>query len=110
MPPSGPFEEEHWQKRFFRPPTEQRPTNLHVRIQGRANQRYPLLFRDYLRDNRSAAEAYANLKRQLALHHPENIDAYCDIKDPACDLIMQAAEAWAAKTHWHNSSVMRLEI
>lgn len=100
IPPSGPFEPEQWAKRFFRPPAGQRPTNLHVRVAGRANQRYPLLFRDYLRANRSAAQAYENLKRQLATYHSDNIEAYCDIKDPACDLIAVAAEAWAQKTGW----------
>jgi GrpB-like predicted nucleotidyltransferase (UPF0157 family) len=96
VPPGGPTAPEQWQKRFFRPPAGQRPTNLHVRVKGMANQRYALLFRDYLRANVSAARAYENLKRQLATHHPEDIEAYCDIKDPACDLIMVAAEAWAA--------------
>ncbi|MBS2009297.1 MAG: GrpB family protein [Cyanobacteria bacterium SZAS TMP-1] len=100
VPPGGPTAPEEWEKRFFRPPANQRPTNLHVRVAGRANQRYPLLFRDYLRSNDAAARAYANLKYSLAQYHPADIEAYCDIKDPACDLIAIAAEDWAEKTGW----------
>src|SRR5688572_27747880 len=55
-----------WTKWFFSQPAGQRRTNLHVRMDGRANQRYPLLFRDYLRAHPPVAEAYAELKRRLA--------------------------------------------
>jgi len=44
-----------WIKWVFKPPADQRPTNLHVR---RANQRYALLFRDYLRTHLTAAQAH----------------------------------------------------
>ena len=41
----------------------------------------------------------ARLKRALSAL---GIDpgVYADVKDPACDLIYIAAEAWAAKTGW----------
>jgi GrpB-like predicted nucleotidyltransferase (UPF0157 family) len=88
-----------WEKIYFRAPAGQRRTNTHVRVLGRANQRYPLLFRDYLRAHPRPAEAYARLKRQLAanLADPET---YPDVKDPAVDLIYLAAEDWAAATGW----------
>jgi GrpB-like predicted nucleotidyltransferase (UPF0157 family) len=91
--------DEDWQKWYFRPPQEQRPTHLHMRVQGRANQRYPLLFRDYLRAHSMTAQAYAELKRRLAanLADPET---YPDVKDPAVDLIYLAGEEWAAVTGW----------
>ena len=41
--------EREWEKWLFQPPEGQRQTNTHVRVAGRANQRYTLLFRDYLR-------------------------------------------------------------
>ena len=63
-----------------------RRVNLHVRVAGRANQRYPLLFRDYLRANAVAREAYAEVKRELARLHPADVDAYYAIKDPVCDI------------------------
>jgi GrpB-like predicted nucleotidyltransferase (UPF0157 family) len=100
LPPQvfGPTSE--WEKRYFRPPEGQRPTHLHVRAHGRANQRYALLFRDYLRTHPVAAGAYAEIKRSLARYHPENWDAYYDIKDPVCDVIWSAAEEWTQMTGW----------
>ena len=74
--------------------------NLHVRVEGAFNQRYPLLFRDYLRGTPMAADAYGEIKRQLARYFPEDVDAYYDIKDPVCDVIMAGALAWAEKTGW----------
>jgi GrpB-like predicted nucleotidyltransferase (UPF0157 family) len=99
QPPGWEGQADQWEKRFFRPPPEQRPTNLHIRVNGRANQRYALLFRDYLRAHPRSAAAYAELKRCLAgnLRNPE---MYPDVKDPACDLIIVAAQDWAAAIGW----------
>jgi GrpB-like predicted nucleotidyltransferase (UPF0157 family) len=94
---TGP--ETEWEKLYFFPPSGQRRTNTHVRVQGRANQRYPLLFRDYLRAHPATADAYAELKRRLAQHLADP-QTYPDVKDPAVDLIYFAAEAWAAATNW----------
>jgi GrpB-like predicted nucleotidyltransferase (UPF0157 family) len=58
-----------------------------------------LLFRDYLRAHADAAAAYAELKRRLA-RDLEDPTAYPDVKDPACDLIYIAAQAWAGATDW----------
>jgi GrpB-like predicted nucleotidyltransferase (UPF0157 family) len=99
-PPQAVGPASDWQKWFFRPPAAQRRTNLHVRVAGRPNQRYPLLFRDYLRAHPAAAEAYGQIKQQLARHHPDDMEAYYDIKDPACDLIWVAARSWAAASGW----------
>jgi GrpB-like predicted nucleotidyltransferase (UPF0157 family) len=88
-----------WEKWFFNPPPGQRPTNTHVRVQGRANQRYALLFRDYLRAHPGTAESYAELKRRLAQHFAEP-RMYAEVKDPAVDLIYLAAEEWATSMHW----------
>ena len=98
-PPGWTGPDEQWHKRYFRPPPEQRPTNLHVRAAGRANQRYPLLFRDYLRAHPLSAAAYAELKRRLA-EHLRDPDTYPDVKDPACDLIAVAAEEWGVVSRW----------
>ena len=89
-----------WEKRYFRAPAAWRPTHLHVRAVGRANQRYALLFRDHLRHAPAAAAAYAAVKLALARLHPEDADAYYDVKDPVCDLVMDAAERWAAHAGW----------
>jgi len=100
LPPQVPGPASEWEKRYFQPPEGQRPTHLHVRAQGRANQRYALLFRDYLRTHPVAAGAYGEIKLALARYHPENLDAYYDIKDPVCDVIWSAAEEWTKMTGW----------
>lgn len=100
LPPGAKPSAEQWRKLFFRCPPTQRRTNLHVRAAGAANQRYALLFRDYLRAHPAAAAAYAQVKRQLARQHPENADAYYDVKDPVCDIIMAVAEEWAQAARW----------
>lgn len=89
-----------WRKRYFRAPTEMRPMHLHVRQAGLPNQRYPILFRDYLRATPMAAEAYRQIKEALARLHPDDVEAYYDVKDRACDLIYDAAERWATQTDW----------
>jgi GrpB-like predicted nucleotidyltransferase (UPF0157 family) len=88
-----------WKKWFFNPPEGQRRTNIHVRVQGRPNQRYPLLFRDYLMAHPATANAYALLKRRLVTYLADT-SMYPEVKDPAVDLIYFAAEDWAAVTGW----------
>lgn len=89
-----------WTKYLCKPPEGHRLTNVHVRAAEAANQRYALLFRDYLRAHPGSAAAYAETKRRLAHYLPNNRQAYVTIKDPVCDLIAAAAEAWAAVTNW----------
>jgi GrpB-like predicted nucleotidyltransferase (UPF0157 family) len=96
VPPGGDDAPAEWRKLYFRAPSGQRPTHLHVRQAGRANQRYALLFRDYLRAAPATTAAYAQVKEALARLHPEDRDAYYDVKDPVCDVIIDAAERWAA--------------
>jgi GrpB-like predicted nucleotidyltransferase (UPF0157 family) len=91
--------ETEWKKWYFDAPPGQRRTHTHVRVAGQANQRFALLFRDYLRSHPATAEAYAELKRRLVqnLADPET---YPEVKDPAVDLIYLAAEDWAKITGW----------
>jgi GrpB-like predicted nucleotidyltransferase (UPF0157 family) len=97
VPPGKDESGEEWTKLYFVP--EDAEDSVHVRVAGRANQRYPLLFRDYLRGHPDAADAYGELKRRLA---PlcEDTGVYADAKDPACDIVMSAAEEWAERTGW----------
>jgi GrpB-like predicted nucleotidyltransferase (UPF0157 family) len=99
VPPGDLTDPEQWTKWIFLPRAGRR-THLHVRIAGRANQRYPLLFRDYLRADPVAREAYGQVKTALARLHPDDKDAYYAVKDPVCDIIVVAAEAWAAARGW----------
>src|SRR5262245_34823542 len=54
-PPGAAGPEADWTKLYFRAPEGQRRTHTHVRALGRPNQRYPLLFRDYLRAHPATA-------------------------------------------------------
>ena len=97
VPPGADPDPDHWRKRYF--DTEDGRVHVHIRRSGRSNQRYPLLFRDYLRAHPHAAEAYGQLKRRLAAIC-DDTGTYADAKDPVCDIIMQSAEEWAARTNW----------
>lgn len=74
--------------------------NLHVRGRDRFNQRYPLLFRDYLRAIPLARDAYAEIKLQLARRFGNDADAYYDVKDPVCDALIAGAHVWAEHSGW----------
>ncbi len=98
-PPLAQGPEAGWHKWVFDPPPGQRPTHVHVRLPGRPNQRYPLLFRDYLRTHKATADAYAELKRRLAGQIEDRL-VYSVVKDPAVDLIYLPAEEWAQASGW----------
>ena len=89
-----------WAKFFFCEPKGHRRTNIHVRISGKPNQRYPLLFRDYLRTHPNSTRTIELIKRELAKRHGHDVDAYYAIKDPVYDLIWDAAQAWARQIGW----------
>ncbi|HQV69988.1 MAG TPA: GrpB family protein [Thermoflexales bacterium] len=91
---------EHWRKFLFKEKAGERRANIHIRVAGNPNQRYALLFRDYLRAHPNSAETVAVIKQQLAKYHADDMDAYYDIKDPVYDLIWDAAQAWAKHTNW----------
>ena len=86
------------EKRYFS--SESPHLHVHVRIQDRFNQRYALICRDYLRTHRMAANAYAEIKRQLARYFPNDIDAYYAVKDPVFDVLMAGGHLWAETTNW----------
>lgn len=99
--PAGEDENpKRWEKLFFNQRPGERRANIHVRVQGNLNQRYALLFRDYLRTHPHSAATVERIKRALAKHHAEDIDAYYDIKDPVYDLIWDAAQEWAKTNGW----------
>ena len=100
VPPGASDEPEQWAKWFYQQRGAARWVNLHVRLQGRSNQRYALLFRDYLRAHPMAAAAYGQTKTALAHYHADDIEAYYEVKDPVCDIIIAGAESWAAATGW----------
>jgi len=102
-PPDGHGPDSDWEKLYFRPPPGQRRTHTHVRVIDRPNQRYALLFRDYLVAHPETAAAYGELKRRLAASLANPAD-YADVKDPAVDLIYLPARRWADECAWEPSA------
>ena len=97
-PPGMNLAPEQLEKRYFS--SESPHLHVHVRVLGRFNQRYALVCRDYLRAHPMAANAYAEVKRQLARYFPDDVEAYYDIKDPVFDVLMVGAFEWARTTNW----------
>ena len=87
-------------KLFMREPEGERRTHLHIRELGRFNQRYALLFRDYLRSSENVRAEYELLKRRASALFPESIDGYLFLKDPVLHIIYEAASLWAEKVRW----------
>ncbi|WP_335983025.1 GrpB family protein [Streptomyces sp. CA2R106] len=81
----------------FAPPVGARSWNVHLREGAGANARFALLFRDFLRADEGARRAWGAFKQRLALSVPDLAD-YGQIKAPATEVLMAAAERWAAAT------------
>ncbi len=99
VPPGYGDSREDWSKYFFMQAKGQRRINVHVRQLGNPNQRYAILFRDYLIAHDDVATAYGELKKRLAVSLIDD-SAYPNVKDPAVDLIYFAAEQWASQIGW----------
>ena len=97
IPAGAPDSPADWDKRYW---SNSQDLHVHVRAAGRPNQRYPLLFRDYLRADPLAAASYGAVKRALATVAPDDWETYYEVKDPACDLILAGAEQWATLVGW----------
>src|SRR4029450_5212038 len=87
-------------KLFMREPEGERGTHLHIRELGRFNQRYALLFRDYLRSSENVRAEYELLKRRASQLFPESIDGYLFLKEPVLHIIYEAASLWEEKVRW----------
>ena len=99
-PPGMDLPDEQLRKRLVMNRPDHRRANIHLRIDGRFNQRYPLLCRDYLRTHGGAADAYGQLKRALARIVVHDLDAFYDVKDPVFDILMAGATEWARASGW----------
>jgi len=92
--------QELWAKRFWsRRDHPDGAVNLHVRVVDSPNERLALLFRDWFRANPAAVPPYAQFKRRLA-GLTADIYSYTEVKDPVVDVVIVAAETWAASTGW----------
>ncbi|GAA3638096.1 GrpB family protein [Kineosporia mesophila] len=80
--------------------TPELTVHVHVCSAGSEWERRHLLFRDWLRQDQSDRDAYANLKRQLALRDWPDVNAYAKAKGTLIAAITDRAESWAAATGW----------
>ncbi len=90
-----------WEKRVFTQPLGQRRANIHLRVAGRPNHRYALLFRDYLRAHPNLIQVVSVIKREIAKRHPADVASYYAIKDPVYDLLCEAAQEWSIRSGWN---------
>jgi GrpB-like predicted nucleotidyltransferase (UPF0157 family) len=89
-----------WAKRFWRRRSHpEGDVNLHVRLVGSPNERFALLFRDWMRAHPEAVPPYTAFKRGLAAAAPD-VDWYTDLKDTVVDLIVEIAESWSLRSGW----------
>jgi len=86
-------------KLVLAPPVGARSCNVHLRALGSPNARYALLFRDFLRADEAARDAWSAFKSRLASQVPD-LFGYGQIKAPATDILMAAADAWADRVGW----------
>jgi dephospho-CoA kinase len=88
-------------KLVFAPPASARRANVHVRADATTGARDALLFRDFLRADSIARQAWGEFKRAVvrALPTPE-LHLYGEVKQPAWAVLMCAADAWAASEGW----------
>ncbi len=100
VPAGRPDRPEQWAKRLWsRRDHPAGEVNLHVRLCGSPNERLALLFRDWFRAHPAAIAAYAGFKRSLAVMSA-GLGDYTDTKDWVVDVVIVAAEEWAAATGW----------
>lgn len=81
------------------PPVGARTCNVHLRESTGPNARFALLFRDYLRADDTARRAWGDFKQRLAVNVPDLVD-FGQIKVPATQVLMGAAQRWATQTGW----------
>ena len=87
-------------KLYMREPEGERRAHIHIRELGRFNQRYALLFRDFLRSSEDVRVEYELLKRRASELFPGSIEGYLFLKDPVEHIIYEAASLWAEKVGW----------
>ena len=87
--------------RFFRPfPERRRDVHVHVCRVNSLWEREHLLFRDYLRVNRAASEAYVKAKLEASRVWSDDRWAYTDAKSEVILKLLDEAEHWALQIDW----------
>jgi GrpB-like predicted nucleotidyltransferase (UPF0157 family) len=87
--------------RYFRPAGDRaRTVHIHVCNAGSDWEREHPLFRDYLRANPKARDAYARLKQELADRYRDDRIAYNEGKTAFILDMLSDAQAWAKRSGW----------
>ncbi|TRW83329.1 dephospho-CoA kinase [Mycolicibacterium sp. 018/SC-01/001] len=89
-----------WGKRLFCSADPGRPTNVHVRVDGWPNQRFALLFVDWLTAEPAARAEYLELKQRVAAQGHATTGEYADAKEPWFGDAYSRAWAWADASGW----------
>ncbi|MGL6236614.1 MAG: dephospho-CoA kinase [Segniliparus sp.] len=92
-----------WRKRLYVSADPDRPANLHVRVDGWPNQRFALLFRDWLRADTAVADEYTRVKHlaeERARETENPADGYYEVKEPWFAAAYPRALAWAERADW----------
>jgi dephospho-CoA kinase len=84
-----------WRKRIHGAADPGRPANIHLRVDGWPNQRFALMFVDWLKTNPGVREHYLSAKR-TALSEPDYVAA----KEPWFLDAYWRARGWAEATGW----------
>lgn len=87
------------QRRYYRKGGLERTHQIHAFSYDNSNEiiRH-LAFRDYLAQHPNDCKEYGQLKQELAIKHPHDIDAYSEGKDKLVKSIEQKALLWYWKT------------
>jgi GrpB-like predicted nucleotidyltransferase (UPF0157 family) len=86
-------------KLVFAPPVGERASNIHVLAAASEAVRGKLLFRDFLRANDPARDAWGDFKQRLA-SMTADLYQYGQAKAGPTQILMIAAESWASSTRW----------
>jgi dephospho-CoA kinase len=84
-----------WSKRFHASADPGRPANVHIRVDGWPNQRFALLFPEWLKANRDVRDEYVAAKRK-AIAEPDYVRA----KERWLVDAYRRAWDWAVATRW----------
>lgn len=86
-------------RRYFRKGGENRTHQIHVfQVDNNTEIERHLAVRDYLKSHKEIANEYGELKAQLALRFPRDIEGYSDGKDDFVQNLEQMALEWKRKS------------
>ncbi|MHB8184883.1 MAG: dephospho-CoA kinase [Dermatophilaceae bacterium] len=89
-----------WGKRFHGSADPGRVAHVHIREHGSPGWEIALLFRDWLVDDPTERDQYADLKRALA-QTAASTTGYTMAKEPWIASALERARVWARHTGWH---------